>query len=135
MISYHLTSAILGIAFAAIVILLVRRDHLRIRYSVWWLFIAAVALLLGLFPGLVDRLGGLLGVAYPPTLLLVLGIAALLIKMLYMDIEHSRLERNLRRLTQRIAMYETESRESRPGPQRQALGSTARQAVPTTVDL
>jgi hypothetical protein len=117
MISYHLTSAILGIAFATIVILLVRRDHLRIRYSVWWLFIAAVALLLGLFPGLVDRLGGLLGVAYPPTLLLVLGIAALLIKMLYMDIEHSRLERNLRRLTQRIAIYETESRESRTGPQ------------------
>lgn len=110
MISYQLTSAILGISFAAIILLLVRRDHLRIRYSVWWLFIASVALFLGLFPGIIDALGALLGVAYPPTLLLVLGIAALLIKILYMDIEHSRQERNLRRLTQRIALYEAEGR-------------------------
>lgn len=108
MISYQLTSAAMGIVFAAVILLLVRRDHLRIRYSIWWLLVAGVALLLGLFPAVVDALGALLGVSYPPTLLLVMGIAALLIKILYMDIEHSRLERNLRRLTQRIAMYEAD---------------------------
>jgi hypothetical protein len=113
MIPYHLTSAVLGIAFAAIILLLVRRDHLRIRYSIWWLLIASVVLFLGLFPGTVDAIGALFGVAYPPTLLLILGIAALLIKILYMDIEHSRLERSLRRLTQRIAMYEAESRDGK----------------------
>ena len=112
MITYHLTSAVLGIAFAAAILLLVRRDHLRIRYSVWWLLVAGVSLILGLFPGVIDTVGALFGVAYPPTLLLILGIAALLIKILYMDIEHSRLERNLRRLTQRIAMYEADRKDS-----------------------
>jgi hypothetical protein len=115
MISYHLTSAVLGIAFAAAILLLVRQDHMRIRYSIWWLLVATIALLLGLFPRTIDALGALFGVAYPPTLLLILGIAALLIKILYMDIEHSRLERNQRRLAQRIAMYEAESRDRSAG--------------------
>jgi len=66
------------------------------------------ALLLGIFPGIIDTLGAKLGVAYPPTLLLIFGIAALLIKILTMDIEHSRQERSLRRLAQRIAIVEAE---------------------------
>lgn len=107
-ISYHMTSAVLGIIFAAVILWLIRRDHLRIRYSIWWLFVAGVALLLGIFPSIIDQVGGALGVAYPPTLLLLLGIAALLVKILTMDIEHSRQERSLRRLAQRIAMIEAQ---------------------------
>ncbi len=106
MITHHTTSAILGIALAAAIFVLIRRDHLRIRYSVWWLAVAVSALALGLFPGLIDSAGNALGVAYPPTLIIILGLAALLIKMLVMDIEYSRQERNLRRLTQRLAIYE-----------------------------
>lgn len=94
--------------FALVILYLVRRDHLRIRYSIWWLGVATVSLVLGLFPESINWLGRVFGVAYPPTLLFVVGIAALLVKILTMDIEHSRQERSLRRLAQRIAMYEAE---------------------------
>lgn len=113
-ISYQGTAAILGITLAAAIILLARRDHLQIRYASWWLIMAFAILALGLYPHLTDWAASLLGIAYPPVLALVLGIAALLIKMLLMDIEHSQQERDIRRLTQRLAIYEERQRESQP---------------------
>lgn len=113
-ISYQGTAAILGVTLAAAIILLVRRDHLQIRYASWWLIMAFIILALGLYPNLTDWAARLLGVAYPPILAMVLGIAALLIKMLLMDIEHSRQARDIRRLTQQLAIYEAQQRESQP---------------------
>lgn len=104
----------MGVALAAAIILLVRRDHLQIRYALWWLIMALVVLALGLYPNLTDWAAGLLGIAYPPILALLLGIAALLIKMLLMDIEHSRQARDIRRLTQRLAIYEAQQGKRRP---------------------
>lgn len=107
-ISYHGTAAVLGIILAAAIFLLARRDHLQIRYASWWLIMAIGILALGLYPNLTDWAASLLGIAYPPVLALVIGIAALLIKMLLMDIEHSRQARDIRRLTQRLAIWEEE---------------------------
>jgi len=106
MISYQLTSTLIGIAIAAILLFLVRRDHLHGPYAVWWLCVAALVVLAGLFPGLIDRLAGLLGVNYPPVLAIVLGFGLILVKMLTMDLERSRQERKIRRLAQRLALLE-----------------------------
>lgn len=108
MISYHLTAAVLGIAVALVILHLVRRDHLRIRYAYWWLMVAGFSLLLGIYPQLVDVIAPLLGVSYPPVLALVLGLIAIILKMLMMDLEHTRQEREVRRLTQRLALFEAE---------------------------
>lgn len=53
-----------------------------------------------------DTLGLFLGVHYPPILFLTLALGMVLIKILTMDIERSRQERALRRLTQRMAILE-----------------------------
>ena len=107
MISHQITAAVMGLAVASTILILVRRDHLRIRYAYWWLLVAAAALLLGIFPRITDALAPLLGVSYPPVLVLVGGMAVILIKMLLMDLEHTRQEREIRRLTQRLAIHET----------------------------
>jgi len=108
MISYQITAAALGFAVATTILLLVRRDHLRIRYAYWWLLIAAIALILGIFPTITDAIAPFLGIAYPPILALSGGMAVILIKMLLMDLEHTRQEREIRRLTQRLAIYENQ---------------------------
>lgn len=113
-IPYQGTAAILGLVLAIVIVLLLRRDHLQIRYATWWLVVTFAVLLLGLYPQITDWVAGILGIAYPPVLVLVLGIAALLIKMLLMDIEHSRQARDIRRLTQQLAIYEEQQRESQP---------------------
>ncbi|TVQ97966.1 MAG: DUF2304 domain-containing protein [Desulfovibrionales bacterium] len=103
------TTALLGLGIASAILLLIRRDSLHVRHAVWWLVVAAGSMLLGFFPGLMDRLGVLLGVHYPPVLFLTMALGMVLIKILTMDIERSRQERALRRLTQRIALLEAQT--------------------------
>lgn len=104
--TYQLTSTVIGIALAAAILWLVRRDHLHGPYALWWIGAAATVTVLGFFPHLFDLLASHLGVGYPPILALVLGFAMLLVKMLTMDLERSRQERQIRRLAQRLAMLE-----------------------------
>jgi len=108
-ISYNLTSLTIGIVVAGVILLLVRKDLIHSRYSLWWLLMALGIVVFGCFPRLVDKIGGKLGVHYGPILLIVVGMALILIKMLTMDIERSSQERRLRLLTQRLAILEGEN--------------------------
>jgi hypothetical protein len=108
MISYQTTSAALGLLLAISILLLVRSDHLHSRHAVWWLVVAAASLGFGFFPRVIDWLGEALGVAYPPVLALVGGIAVLLVKAVLQDLENTRQERQIRRLAQRLAIYEAD---------------------------
>lgn len=104
--TYQITSALLGLTIAFGILFLVRRDHLHGTYAVWWLGVAVIAMLLGLFPQITNWLAIRTGVGYPPILAIVLGFGLLLIKMLTMDLERSRQERQIRRLAQRLALLE-----------------------------
>jgi hypothetical protein len=108
-----LVSALLGIVLAGTILYLVRRDHVHGSYALWWLIVAAAILIVGVFPHLVDRLGQMIGIAYPPILAIILGMGLILIRMLLMDVDRSRQERVLRRLTQRLAILDQELSEAR----------------------
>ncbi|MCC7220012.1 MAG: DUF2304 domain-containing protein [Candidatus Contendobacter sp.] len=110
--TYQITSALLGLTIAFGILFLVRRDHLHGTYAVWWLGVAVIAMLLGLFPQITNWLAIRTGVGYPPILALVLGFGLLLIKMLTMDLERSRQERQIRRLAQRLALLEAQPPQS-----------------------
>ncbi len=105
--TYQMTSTAIGLVIGAVILLLVRRDHLHGPYALWWIGAAATVILLGFFPHLFDILARYLGIGYPPMLAMVLGLALLLVKILTMDLERSRQERQIRRLAQRIAIIET----------------------------
>ncbi|QTQ32642.1 putative protein DUF2304 [Aromatoleum bremense] len=108
MISLNLTTSLLGAALATAILVLVRRDHLHLSHGVSWIIVAATAALLGAWPMLLDRIAFVAGIAYPPALLLLAGVVVLLIKALLADIANTRLERQVRRLNQRLAMFEAE---------------------------
>jgi hypothetical protein len=104
----QITAGLIGILLAGAILYLVRRDHLHGSYALWWLAIAAVILLLGVFPPVIDWLGRVTGIYYPPVLPIIVGIGMILIRMLKMDIDRSQQERQLRRLTQKLAILEQE---------------------------
>ncbi len=106
--TYHWTSAFIGIAVAAIILWLVKRDHLHTRYAMWWVPLAIVIGVVGVFPPIIDGFAKVLGVHYPPVLVLILGLLLALIKILVMDIERSRNEIKLQRLAQRLGIVEGE---------------------------
>jgi hypothetical protein len=104
----QLTSAAIGILLAGAILYLVRRDHMHGTYALWWLAIAAAILVLGVFPPVIDWLGRVSGISYPPILPIIVGIGMILIRMLRMDIDRSRQERQVRRLAQKLAILEQE---------------------------
>jgi hypothetical protein len=108
-----LTAMALGLGLALGIFWLVRRDQLHGSYAIWWLLLAAIALVLGMFPWLVDWVGARFGVAYPPMLLAVVAIIAILLKLVAVDIDVTRRELRLRRLVQKMAILELELRQLR----------------------
>jgi len=85
---------------------MVRHDYLRTGYAVWWVATALGIVVCSFRPQLIDAIGARLGVAYPPVLLVIVGMGLLLVKVLTMDIERSKQERKIRRLVQKIALME-----------------------------
>ena len=108
MITYQVTSTAIGVIIAAVILILVRRDHLHGPYATWWISSAVLVALLGFFPRLFDLLAVKLGVSYAPILAVLLGLGLLLVKILTMDLERSRQERLIRRLAQRLAILEAQ---------------------------
>jgi hypothetical protein len=117
MVTGNWLSAVIGVATAAVILYLVRRDHLHARYAMWWIPTAFGVALLGIFPQIVDWIGPKLGIHYPPVLPLILALVLVMVKILLMDIERSRNEVKLYRLIQRVAMLEAEIRAAEPHSQ------------------
>ena len=66
MASLQLTTTLMGIGLAALIFYLIRRDHLYVMHGLFRVFVASAAALLGVRPGLIDKLAGLAGISYPP---------------------------------------------------------------------
>ena len=108
MLNLQITTSLLGLGLAVFIVHLLRRDHIYILHALFWIFIAALAALLGLWPGFIDRVAGWIGITYPPAALLLGAVVVLFVKSLYADITHTQLERQVRRLNQRIALIDAQ---------------------------
>ena len=126
LIHYHYITALLGLVTAGVIFYLVRKDHLSLGYSVWWIFIACGLVVMGVFPGIVDSLGRLFAINYPPVFLVLCALCLVLLKMLQMDIDRSKLQKDLRILTQRLAVYEQRS----PDGRQEKVGTISKASAP-----
>jgi hypothetical protein len=104
----YITSAILGLIIGITILWLVRRDQMHGSFAVWWIVVALTSVVIGFFPQMVDRVGILMGVQYPPMLMVLVAIAVILFKLLGVDIDVTRREQRLRRLLQKVAILELE---------------------------
>ncbi|MBO9679015.1 MAG: DUF2304 domain-containing protein [Acidovorax sp.] len=108
MASLQATTALMGIGLAALILYLIRRDHLYLMHGLFWVMIAGAAAVLGAWPGLIDRIARWVGFSYPPALLLLLACVVLVVKALHADMVNTRIERDVRRLNQRLALLEAD---------------------------
>ncbi len=109
MASLQATTALMGIGLAVLILYLIRRDHLYLMHGLFWAVVAFCAAVLGAWPGLIDRLATFLGISYPPALLLLLANIVLIVKALHSDMVNTRIERDVRRLNQRLALLEADA--------------------------
>ncbi len=108
--SLYTTTSLLGVGLAAAIVFLLRRDHLHLSHGIFWLVVAFFAAVFGVWPATIDYLAGVVGISYPPALFFLATVILLLIKALHADILNTRIERQVRRLNQRLAMYELDKR-------------------------
>jgi hypothetical protein len=108
--SLQFTSTVLGFGLAGAILMLVRHNRLHVSHALFWIAIAASASVLGVFPELADRLARPLGIAYGPLLVVLLALVVIIVKAVHADIAMTRLERDLRRLNQKLAIIEAEHR-------------------------
>ncbi|MBL39612.1 MAG: hypothetical protein CMP07_14525 [Xanthomonadales bacterium] len=120
MIPLQVFAGALGIAMAALIVWMIRRDRLPVSHSLWWLTVSVLIALFGLAPGLLDALASTVGVAYAPSLLFVLAILTLLIKVLLEDLELTTNRRRLLRLAQKTAILEEQVRQLRERMEKQS---------------
>jgi len=96
----------LSLALIVLVLISVRRAHIRVEYSVSWLGAAVTLLVLSRFRWLLEKLAGALGIADPPlALLLVVGCVFLLV-LFRISIVVSELKDANIALAQRVAILE-----------------------------
>lgn len=110
----HLLMSVLSIASLVFILRLVRRRQLRAKYSLLWLPLGAVFVVLGIAPGLLDWAAGKVGIYYPPAMLFLAGILFLLLVAVHLSWEVSRLEERTRILAEELALMRAELRPADP---------------------
>ncbi len=100
----HIALAVL-VALAIVgIVILVRRRYLKAKYSLLWLSLGAVMVIIAAVPGLLDWTADRLGIWYQPTLLILLGLALLLLIVVHFSYELTRSENRTRELAEQLAL-------------------------------
>ena len=103
-----LASAIVALMILAVVIRLVQRGHLDIAYCWLWLGIGVGILLIVLNYNWLVRLSRLIGAVTPTTTIFLIGFMVVLLMCLQFSWVISTHRRQIKRLTQRLAVLERE---------------------------
>jgi len=96
--------ALLAVGVVVVVLRLVARGQLLVKYAVLWIAVAGILTALAVFPPLLDWLAGLLGFAVPSNMLFFASISLLLAIALQLSLEVSRIERRLQRVGEDVAI-------------------------------
>lgn len=98
----HLLVLLLTVLVLAFILRLVRGQRLKAKYSLLWLSVGSVMLLFAIVPGLFDAIADRLGVSYQPSLFLLLGLGFLLLVVVHLSFELSRMENRVRSLAEEV---------------------------------
>jgi hypothetical protein len=85
---------------------LLRRGVLREKYAVLWLFFSGAALFFAIFPGALEWISALIGVAAPVNLLFFTTVLLLVLVSVQLSYELSRHEMRIRRLAEEVALLQ-----------------------------
>jgi len=98
--------AVFSVLLIGLVLASVRREHIRVEYSVSWLLAALVLLVLSLWHGLEEQIARALGLTNTPLGLLIVAGAVFLVVLYRFSMIISQLKDSNTALAQRLAILE-----------------------------
>ena len=106
MTTLNIITLFVSILMLVITVELVRKKHLREQYSILWLFVFFLLILLSLSGRSIDQLAQWFGVGYPPSLFFLAGIFFLMLLILMISVIVSHQTDRVIKLTQKVALLE-----------------------------
>lgn len=98
--------AIIVIIALCVIVNMIRKKRLELRYALAWLIVGMGTLILDCFPILTTKLADMIGVASPINMLFFLGFCFSLIIIFVLTVAISRVSIRMKQLTQELALYE-----------------------------
>ncbi|GIO33659.1 MULTISPECIES: DUF2304 domain-containing protein [Paenibacillus] len=102
----YFISFCISLAFAGTILVLIRKRKLREQYALLWLLMSAIMMALSLFPSLLDNVAQRIHIYYPPSLLYLLSVVAVLFILLHLTMAVSSLTHRVIVLTQTLGLQE-----------------------------
>ncbi len=90
---------------------LVRRGHLRGKYALLWLGVAAAMVGFAIYPDILVPISETLGISYEPAIIFLAAIAFLFVVVVHFSYELSRLEDRTRTLAEELALLRADALE------------------------
>ena len=97
--------AIFILGALAIIVNMIRKKALELRYALAWLGVVVGVLVLDIFPGLMGIVSKMLGIASPVNMLFFFGFCFSLIIIFVLTIAVSRMSIRIKELAQELALY------------------------------
>lgn len=103
--------AIFIIIALGVIVNMIRKKSLELRYALAWLVVGIGVLILDLFPGAMEWLAKMMGVALPSNMLFFLGFCFSLGIIFILTVAVSRMSIRIKNLTQELALFEKRQEE------------------------
>ena len=98
--------AVIVILALCVIINMIRKKRLELRYALSWILVGIGTLLLDCFPQLITNLAHMLGIASPINMLFFFGFCFSLMIIFVLTMAVSRMSIRIKQLAQEIALYE-----------------------------
>jgi len=96
-----------SLAFLLCIVEMVRRRKLQEEYSILWLSGSMVVLVLSVKQAWLNRIAAAVGIAYPPSLLFLVGILFIVMILIHFSITISKLKQVNKQIAQEIALLKS----------------------------
>lgn len=102
----QITIAIALLVALIIIINMIRKKSLELKYALSWIFLVGALIILVFLPHLLEDMAHLLGIASPVNMIFFLGFCFALVIIFTLTVALSRLSERVRKLSQIIALNE-----------------------------
>lgn len=106
----QMVALIAGILFLVMMIDLIRKNRVTVKYALLWLLSGVIMIVLAVFPQLLDLLAGLIGVYSPVNALFAILLCCGLVLMISFSVIMSGNKKAIVKLTQEISLLENRIR-------------------------
>lgn len=108
----QILAIVLSVVVLVVVLVLLRFYFLPEKYAVLWLLAAVAAIVLSVFPGILNAVSSFFGISQPVNLLFFAAFFIVLLLLMQLSLELARTRDELRRVVQSIAIEIEEATQS-----------------------